>query len=112
MNNKLFLILLFVSLVAFIHCDKSQMQENSPSSGFLTSNLVAVDSIELINFTIPASYDIEGSLAPGTFYGQKRRLAQIQEIKDSSRNEPIYWDIKAALVNDNQNMFKSEQALD
>jgi hypothetical protein len=86
------------------------MQENSPSSGFLTSNLVDVDSIELINFTIPAFYDIENSLAPGTFYGQKRRLAQLQEIKDSSRNEPIKWDIRAALANENQNMFKSDEA--
>ena len=110
MNNKLFLTLLFVSLVTFIHCDKSKMQENSPSFGFLNSNLVDVDSIELGNFTIPASYDIENSLAPGTFYGQKRRLAQLQEIKDSSRNEPIKWDIRAALANENQNMFKSDEA--
>ena len=110
MNNKQLLILSFISLVAFMHCDKSGMQQNAPVSIFLTSNLVDVDSVELVNFTIPASYDIEGSLAPGTFYGQKRRLAQIQEIKDSSRNEPIYWDIKAALVNENHNMFKSEQA--
>ena len=110
MNNKLFLILLFVSLVAFIHCDKSGMQQNAPVSKFLTSNLVDVDSIELINFTIPAFYDIENSLAPGTFYGQKRRLAQLQEIKDSSRNEPIKWDIRAALANENQNMFKSDEA--
>ncbi len=110
MYNKLFLTLLFVSLVAFIHCDKSKMQENSPSFGFLNSNLVDVDSIELGNFTIPASYDIENSLAPGTFYGQKRRLAQLQEIKDSSRNEPIKWDIRAALANENQNMFKSDEA--
>ena len=110
MNNKLFLILLFVSLVAFMHCDKSKMQENEPVSIFLTSNLVDVDSIELINFTIPAFYDIENSLAPGTFYGQKRRLAQLQEIKDSSRNEPIKWDIRAALANENQNMFKSDEA--
>ena len=110
MNNKQLLILSFISLVAFMHCDKSKMQENSPSSGFLTSNLVDVDSIELINFTIPAFYDIENSLAPGTFYGQKRRLAQLQEIKDSSRNEPIKWDIRAALANENQNMFKSDEA--
>jgi hypothetical protein len=110
MNNKLFLILLFVSLVAFMHCDKSGMQQNATVSIFLTSNLVDVDSIELINFTIPAFYDIENSLAPGTFYGQKRRLAQLQEIKDSSRNEPIKWDIRAALANENQNMFKSDEA--
>jgi hypothetical protein len=110
MNNKLFLILLFVSLVAFIHCDKSKMQENSPSPGFLTSNLVNGDSLKLLNFSIPTSYDTEGSLAPGTYYGQKRRLAQLQEIKDSSRNEPIKWDIRAALANENQNMFKSDEA--
>lgn len=86
------------------------MQENFPSSGFLTSNLADYDSLKLVNFTIPTSYDIEGSLAPGTYYGQKRRLAQLQEIKDSSRNEPIKWDIRAALANENQNMFKSDEA--
>tara|TARA_A100001015_G_scaffold231309_1_gene261862 strand:+ start:170 stop:1450 length:1281 start_codon:yes stop_codon:yes gene_type:complete len=110
MNNKQLLILSFISLVAFIHCDKSKMQENSPSSGFLTSNLVNGDSLKLLNFSIPTSYDTEGSLAPGTYYGQKRRLAQLQEIKDSSRNEPIKWDIRAALANENQNMFKSDEA--
>ena len=66
MNNKQLLILSFISLVAFMHCDKSGMQQNAPVSIFLTSNLVDVDSVELVNFTIPASYDIEGSLAPGT----------------------------------------------
>ena len=110
MKNKLHLIPFFISLVAFIHCEKSEMQQNAPLSAFLTSNMVDVDNVELVNFTIPASYDIDSLLAPGTFYGQKRRLAQIQEIKDSSRNEPIKWDIKAALANENQNMFKSEQA--
>ena len=110
MNNKQLLILSFISLVAFMHCDKSGMQQNAPVSIFLTSNLVDVDSVELVNFTIPASYDIEGSLAPGTFYGQIRRLAQLQEIKDSSRNEPIKWDIRASLANENQNMFKSDEA--
>ena len=110
MYNKLPFILLFISLVAFIYCDKIEMQENAPLSSFLTSNLGDIDSIELVNFTIPVSYDIENSLAPGTFYGQKRRLAQLQEIKDSSRNEPIKWDLRATLANENQNMFKSDEA--
>ena len=110
MNSKQLLILSFISLVVFIYCGKSEKQDNSSSSGFLTSNLGNVDSLKLVNFTIPTSYDIEGSLAPGTYYGQKRRLAQLQEIKDSSRNEPIKWDIRAALVNENQNMFKSDAA--
>ena len=88
--------------MAFIYCDKIEMQEIAPSSSFLTSNLGDIDSIELVNFTIPVSYDIENSLAPGTFYGQKRRLAQLQEIIDSSRNEPIKWDLRAALANENQ----------
>ena len=108
MYNKLPFILLLISLVAFIYCDKIEMQEIAPSSSFLTSNLGDIDSIGLVNFTIPVSYDIEGSLGPGTYYGQKRRLAQLQEIKDSSRNEPIKWDLRAALANENQNMFKIE----
>ena len=110
MNTKSILLLAIISLLAFVHCGKSEKQDNSSSSGFLTSNLGNVDSLKLVNFTIPTSYDIEGSLAPGTYYGQKRRLAQLQEIKDSSRNEPIKWDIRAALVNENQNMFKSDAA--
>ena len=110
MNTKSILLPAIFSLVVFVHCGKIEMQENSPSSGFLTSNLVNGDSLKLVNFTIPTTYDIEGLLAPGTYYGQKRRLAQLQEIKDSSRNEPIKWDIRAALANENQNMFKSDEA--
>ena len=110
MNTKSILLPPIMSLMAFVHCGKSEKQDNSSSSGFLTSNLGNVDSLKLVNFTIPNFYDIEGSLAPGTYYGQKRRLAQLHEIKDSSRNEPIKWDIRAALVNENQNMFKSDAA--
>lgn len=110
MNTKSILLPAIISLVVFVHCGKIEMKKNSSSSGFLTSNLVNGDSLKLINFTIPTTYDIEGLLAPGTYYGQKRRLAQLQEIKDSSRNEPIKWDIRAALANENQNMFKSDEA--
>jgi len=110
MNTKSILLPAIISLVAFAQCGKSEMQESAPLSGFLTSNLGDGDSLSLVNFTIPSSYDIVGSLGPGTYYGQKRRLAQLQEIKDSSRNEPIKWDLRAALANENQNMFKSDEA--
>lgn len=110
MNTKSILLPAIISLVVFAQCGKSEMQESALLSGFLTSNLGDGDSLSLVNFTIPSSYDIEGSLGPGTYYGQKRRLAQLQEIKDSSRNEPIKWDIRAALANENQNMFKSDEA--
>ena len=110
MNTKSILLPAIISLVVFAQCGKSEMQESAPLSGFLTSNLGDGDRLSLVNFTIPSSYDIEGSLGPGTYYGQKRRLAQLQEIKDSSRNEPIKWDIRAALANENQNMFKSDEA--
>ena len=110
MNTKSILLPAIISLVVFAQCGKSEMQESALLSGFLTSNLGDGDSLSLVNFTIPSSYDIEGSLGPGTYYGQKRRLAQLQEIKDSSRNEPIKWDLRAALANENQNMFKSDEA--
>ena len=110
MNTRSILLPAIISLVAFAQCGKSEMQESAPLSGFLTSNLGDGDSLSLVNFTIPSSYDIVGSLGPGTYYGQKRRLAQLQEIKDSSRNEPIKWDLRAALANENQNMFKSDEA--
>ena len=59
---------------------------------------------------MPTTYDISGSYAPGAYNGQKRRIAQLQEIVDSSRNEPISWDLKAAIANTQLNQFASTAA--
>lgn len=64
---------------------------------FLESNLDALGQIDLGSFQIPSAYDITGTLAPGAYNGQIRRIAQLNEIVDSLRNEPIYWDIANAM---------------
>ncbi len=64
---------------------------------FLSSNLEEFGNIELGGFDIPTNYDLNNAFAPGSYSGQVKRLAQLQEIVDSSRNEPIYWDIANAM---------------
>ncbi|MEM1359662.1 MAG: DUF4856 domain-containing protein [Bacteroidota bacterium] len=68
------------------------------NQGFLASSLDAFGPFTLVNdFMAPSFYDIGGVLAPGAYNGQIRRIAQLQEIVDSSRNEPIRWDIANAI---------------
>lgn len=64
---------------------------------FLASNLDELGDIDLGGFEVPDNYDLDGDLGPGAYNGQIRRLAQLQEIVDSSKNEPIFWDISNAL---------------
>lgn len=79
-------------------------------AGFLKSNVDALGTIDLGSFTVPNTYDINGVFAPGKYSGQDRRLAQLKEIVDSSRNEPIYWDLEIALANENRDQFSSTAA--
>ena len=64
---------------------------------FLLSNIDALGAVDLGTFEVPSSYDITGALAPGSYGGQIRRIAQLQEIIDSTKNEPIFWDIANAM---------------
>ena len=91
-------------------CNKSSTDPEGTDAGFLAGELDALGTINLGGFTIPNSYDITGSFAPGAYNGQKRRLAQLKEITDSLRNEPIRWDLSAALANENRDQFKSVAA--
>lgn len=87
------------------------MVDPNPGAGFLASNVDALGEVTLDGFTIPTVYDVDnGVFAPGAFNGQKRRLAQLAEIVDSSRNEPIFWDLQAALINENNDKFASLEA--
>ncbi|MAY83332.1 MAG: hypothetical protein CMP59_04285 [Flavobacteriales bacterium] len=94
--------------------DNENPNSNNPSGNpqsFLASNVDALGEVTLHNnFAIPSDYDLSADFAPGAYNGQKRRLAQLQEIVDSSRNEPIYWDIRAAIENTNRNQFASSAA--
>ena len=94
--------------------DHENPNSNNPSGNpqsFLASNVDALGEVTLHNnFAIPTDYDLNGDFAPGTYNGQMRRLAQLQEIVDSSRNEPINWDIRAAIENTNRNQFASAAA--
>jgi len=88
------------------------MNPSGQDPTFLASNVDALGNVSLQNnFSIPTSYDLSGSLAPGAYNGQVRRLAQLEEIADSSQNEPIRWDIRAALENTNRDQFASADAM-
>lgn len=99
---------LFLSAFVLTSCDNDNPE--GPEAGFLASNVDALDEIELGGFTIPTSYDLSGTFAPGAYNGQIRRIAQLKEIVDSSRNEPIFWDLRAALANENRDQFASTDA--
>lgn len=103
-------ICLILSLLAMGCHDDDDNGPSGPDVGFLTSHVDALGEVDLGGFTIPENYDITGAFAPGAYSGQTRRLAQLQEIVDSSRNEPIFWDLKAALANENKDQFKSAGA--
>lgn len=100
-------LLLAVSSLVFTSCGDD---EETPVANFLASNVDALGTVDLGNFTIPSNYDLSGDLGPGVYSGQERRLAQLKEIVDSSRNEPIYWDLEAALINENEDKFASPAA--
>ncbi len=81
-----------------------------PQTNFLKSRVDQLNAVDLGAFTQPTFYDISNAFAPAAYNGQIRRVAQLQEIVDSSRNEPIHWNIKAALENTGLNQFASTGA--
>ncbi|MEM8968285.1 MAG: DUF4856 domain-containing protein [Bacteroidota bacterium] len=111
MNKLTTLLVLSIFVLAFSGCgDDEENEPDNSRAGFLASKVDELGEIDLGDFTIPSSYDIDGTFAPGAYNGQRRRLAQLQEIVDSSRNEPIFWDLRAALENENRDQFISADA--
>lgn len=102
----------FLSFVLFLwSCGKDDdIGPAGPDPGFLASQVDELGGIDLDGFTVPTSYDIDGVLAPGVYSGQIRRIAQLKEIADSSRNEPIRWDLRTALANENRDQFQNPDA--
>lgn len=95
LKNIIFISLLLSVIIA---CEEPETPDAvDERAGFLASNLDAMDVIDLDGFEIPTSYDLDGPIGPGSYSGQIRRIAQLQEIVDSSRNEPIFWDIAHAM---------------
>ncbi|MEL6988383.1 MAG: hypothetical protein AAGK97_11195, partial [Bacteroidota bacterium] len=93
-------------------CEKDPSEPQGPDPRFLASEVDKLGDIDLGGFTIPTSYDINGAFAPGAYPGQARRIAQLTEIVDSSRNEPIKWDIANAMeVGGLEGVFRSPAAL-
>jgi len=112
MKYTYFLALLFSGAFLMTSCgDDDPDTPPGPDNGFLSSSVDALEDPDLGGFTIPTTYDLNGSFAPGAYNGQTRRLAQLQEIVDSSRNEPIFWDIANAMeVGGLPDVFKSSAA--
>lgn len=98
MKNCLFSALA-LSVLVFTSCgDDDTNEDNGIDAGFLASNLDDLGDIDLDGFDIPETYDIEGVFAPGAYNGQKRRIAQLEQIKDVTRDQPITWELDSAIV--------------
>lgn len=67
--------------------------------------------VDFDGFEVPNFYDFEGSLAPAAYNGQVRRIAQLREIVSVTRDEPITFDIAAALINEYGDQFTSPEAI-
>ncbi|MEO0338789.1 MAG: DUF4856 domain-containing protein [Bacteroidota bacterium] len=81
------------------------------NAGFLASSLDAFGMVDIGGFTVPGSYDIAGVFAPGAYNGQIRRIAQLKEIVSVTRDEPIMFDIAAALRNEGRDQFTTSEAM-
>ena len=110
-TRPFYYLLVFCALsVAFVSCDDDDNEPDGPDAGFLASQIDALGTVDLDGFTVPTTYDVNGAFAPGAYNGQVRRLAQLQEIVDSSTNEPIFWDLREAMKNENKDQFASMAA--
>ena len=112
--NKISLIIL-VAMTGLTSCTEDDEDAITPlippsAVNFTASQVDQLGATNLGSFTQPSTYDITGVFAPAAYSGQIRRIAQLQEIVDSSRNEPIYWDIRKALGNTNLDQFASAAA--
>lgn len=119
MNTSTLKFISLISLSAIIGLSscKDDQEDILPSviptvdqNTYLQGEIHKLGAPNLGGFAVPSFYDLPGALSPGLYVGQERRVAQLQEIVDSSRNEPIYWDIRAALENVNLDMFTSTAA--
>lgn len=112
MNKLTLYSLLCMAMVIISSCKNEDDDGGSsgPDASFLASSIDALGDTDLGGFTIPSGYDLTGTFAPGAYSGQARRIAQLQEIVDSSSNEPIFWDLQAALANENLDQFASAAA--
>ena len=104
-----FFFLSLLAITVLVGCNDDDTDPDVNETIWLSSNVDALGTVDLGDFNIPTTYNVEpgGAFAPGAFNGQVRRLAQLQEIVDSSRNEPIFWDLEAALANTNRDQFAS-----
>lgn len=93
-------------LLGMVACTPNEDEQES----WLQGQGEQLDDNSLGGFEVPNNYDLTGAFAPGAYNGQVRRLAQLQEIKDSLNNEPIFWDLRAALVNENRDAFRGTVA--
>ena len=118
MKNSLPTLIIFTLLIGiFTSCNDDSCDdlgfncETGIDAGFLTSNVEMFGPVDFDGFEVPNFYDFEGSLAPAAYNGQVRRIAQLREIVSVTRDEPITFDIAAALINEYGDQFTSPEAI-
>ena len=118
MKNSLPTLIIFTLLIGiFTSCNDDSCDdlgfncETGIDAGFLTSNVEMFGPVDFDGFEVPNFYDFEGSLAPAAYNGQVRRIAQLREIVSVTRDEPITFDIAAALINEYGGQFTTPEAM-
>lgn len=116
MKKSTFKVISLIGLSAIISLSSCEEDDDitpgTPPTAehFTASQVDKLGTIYLGSFVLPNSYDITGVFAPGSYGGQTRRVAQLQEIVDSLRNEPIVWDLREALANTQLDQFANPDA--
>lgn len=90
--------------------------DDSPTdpSSWLDSEMDALGTVDLGGFTVPGTYPetnaTTGALAPAAYNGQVTRIAQLNQIKDVLRDQPITADLGDALQNGGNALFTGDIA--
>lgn len=110
MNKNRLILALFAGLsITLFSCgDDDGGGDPGPDAGFLASNVDALGTVDLGTFTVPTSYDLTSAFAPGVYSGQATRLAQLDQIKDVLRDQPISADLGDALANGQNALFTGD----
>ena len=91
-------------LLLFASCNDDDSVVPGTSTNLLSSNVDALGDVDLGGFVVPSDFPetnaVAGdhSLAPSAYNGQVTRRAQLNELISYSKDEPITFDLKAALA--------------
>lgn len=119
MNKNKFLVALVLGMsMSLVSCGDDDggtdmvIDLNPSNADFLASSIDALGEVNLEGFTVPSTYpesgDVSGTLAPALYSGQVTRMAQLGQIKDVLRDQPITVDLGDAMENGENALFTGD----